>query len=215
MRKSAALPSRLRRLFVEHNCAVVGFAFLALAAAVALWALAYLGAFFVTILGLTIVRGPDAVMPLDFTLDFAVIAFALLVLAWFDKALDANDRPPDKKPAFEIFMDLLLAIPRTTLAVWGNLSAWQWLDETDLQLAAGLIERVARERRIRLQSVPLDIPNERSRERIIFALLLIHVLDVRHEDDDAWLRLSPLRPAALQFFGRSSLEQEQASSFAA
>jgi hypothetical protein len=42
--------------------------------------------------------------------------------------------------------------------------------------------------------VPRDIPDEESRERIIFALLILRVLDIRHEDGDGWLRLSPFVP---------------------
>jgi hypothetical protein len=205
MRKSAALPIRLRALLIRHNCTVAGFAFLSLVAAVVLWGLAYFGILILTMVGMTVARGTSATMPPFFTLDFTVVALALLALAWFDNALTVNDRPPDKRPTFEIFMDFLLAIPRTTLAIWGNLTAWQWLGRPDLRLAAELVVRVAREKRVLLMSVPADIPDQRTRERIIFTLLMIRVLDVRHEGGDAWLRLSPLRPTALEFPDRAQL----------
>ncbi len=181
-RETGGLPERLRRQVAQHNWNAFGFALLALFVAAFLWVALYGALFSITMLAVTVVDGTEAAMPSGFYVAFAALAIALMGAAWFDRVITVDDRPVDRNPPFEIFMDLLLAIPRATFAVWGNLSAWQWLSRLELFLAADLVERVAREKRVPLLSVPRDIPDDETRERIIFALLILRVLDIRHED---------------------------------
>jgi hypothetical protein len=48
-----------------------------------------------------------------------------------------------------------------------------------------------------LQSLPLEIPQADTRFKILLALQMVQVIDVRREDRELWVRLSPLRPSAL------------------
>jgi len=79
------------------------------------------------------------------------------------------------------------------------MSAWQRLSRVELESAADLLERVARERNVPLHSTPVDIPDPHIREKVIFTLLLLRILDIgRRNDGEARLRLSPFRPATLR-----------------
>jgi hypothetical protein len=205
---SDRLAKSLRELFIRHNCQVLGFALLSLAAAAVFWMLLYAACSCLVLVVQAISEKESAPLPEGFSWAFGSVAASLIAIAWFDQAMIVNDRPVDRKPSLEVFMDCLLAVPRTTLAVWGNLSAWQWLNQAELRLAAALILRIVRERKIPLQSAPLDIPEERLRAKIIFALLMIRVLDVRSEDGAPWLRLSPLRPETLRLPNDQALEAE-------
>jgi hypothetical protein len=184
------LVSALRRHFVRHNLAVLGFTALTLVTAAALWAVLYGFAYWILLFGISAAHGLDAEMPPTFTKVFLLAAAALLSIAWIDRRLHPNERLRDYKSFAAIFGDFLFAIPRVTLAIWGNLSAWQRLSRDELILAATLLQRIAREKRVTLQSAPLDIPNPDTREKIIFALLLSRVLEFGREEGVAWLKLS-------------------------
>lgn len=187
----------LRREIAGHNRRAALLALLAAVAAALLWAALYFVAHWLTLLFLTAARGVDTQVPSAFPDVFAIAAAALLAFAWMDRRLHPDDRPRDKRSPGEIALDVVLAIPRLTLAVWTTLSAWQRLGISELAQAAAFVARLVQERRIRLQSVPLEIPRERARERILYALQILQVIDVRREDGELWVTLNPLRPAAL------------------
>ena len=84
-------------------------------------------------------------------------------------------------------LDFLLMPPRLTLAVFGNLSAWLRLSASDLRDAAALIERVRAEKKLPLHAAPLELPEEKSRERVLLSLLLLRQLEIRKEDGALWL----------------------------
>jgi hypothetical protein len=64
--------------------------------------------------------------------------------------------------------------------------------------AVALIERLGHERRLPLTSMPLEIPNAQRRFKILFALQMVQIIDVRREDRELWVALNPLRPPALK-----------------
>jgi hypothetical protein len=196
MQPEVELVSALRRHFARHNLEVLALTLLTLVTAAALWAVLYGFAYWLLLFGISAVRGIDAEMPATFTKVFLLAAAALLSMAWIDRRLHPNERLRDYKSFGAILADFLLAIPRVTLAIWGNFSAWQRLTHDELILAAALLERVAREKRVELRSTPLDIPQEDAREKIIFALLLSRVLEFRREEGVAWLKLSKLGRSA-------------------
>jgi hypothetical protein len=180
-----------------HNRRVALLSVLTLLAAVALWYLLYGTASWLTLLFVTAVKGTDAFMPGIFPTVFWSVSAGLLVLAWIERWLHPDDRPKDHKNAAEIVLELILAVPRLTLAVWGTLSAWQHLTRWETAAAAGLIDRLASEHRLRLQSIPLEIPDAKSRFKILFALQLVQVIDIRREDRELWVMLNALRPKGL------------------
>ena len=192
------IASSLRAHLARHNARVVLLSAATLAAAIVLWAVLYAIAQWLTLLALTIVRGEDTALPRGFPVVFAAAVFCLLAYAWIDRRLTPNDMPRDDKSVGEIAEDFLLAIPRTTLAAWSTLTAWQSLSASEFALAAAFLERLNRERRVAMHSLPIDIPDEEARWRILFALQLTQIVDLRREDRDFWIVPNPLRPQTLK-----------------
>ncbi len=206
-RASRKLAESLREHMVRHNWQVLGFTLLTTGTSILLWAILYGGVYWLLLLVRTSASVTDWVPVRSYTLVFGAVAGALLFAAWFDRTVAGSERVPDHRPMAEIFLDLVLAVPRTTLAIWGNLSAWQWLDREELDYAAALVERVVREKDVPLHSTPLDIPDDRTRERVVFALLMLRVLDIRREKNETHLRLSPLRPETLRLPNQRELQE--------
>jgi hypothetical protein len=188
------ITSSLRAHLARHNARVLLLSAATLAAAIVLWAVLYVIAQWLTLLALVIVRGADTPLPRGFPIVFGAAMLCLLAYAWIDRRLTPNDMPRDEKSAGEIAEDFLLAIPRTTLAAWSTLTAWQWLSAREFSLAASLLERLSRERRVAVHSLPIDIPEDEVRWRILFALQLTQLVDLRRDGRDYWIVLNPLRP---------------------
>ena len=202
VRSTPTLVRALRAHLAAHNFRVAVLSSLTLLAAVALWYLLYLGVNWLALLFSAAVEGTDARAPAGMGNLFWFAAAALLVVAWIDRRLRPDDRPRDHKSIGEIIWEFALAIPRLTLSVGGTLSAWQHLDRRELVEAVFLIERLSVERRLRLNSMALEIPNAPRRFKILFALQLVQVIDIRREDRELWVALNPLRPA---WIGKSTL----------
>jgi hypothetical protein len=192
------LVSFLRRELLRHNRRALGFFVFTLVAALMFWVVLYGVTYWLLLLLLSAVKGGDAAVPEGFPLAFLAIACALLVGAWLDRLATTNDLPRDETSASEILADFVLAIPRTTFAVFDNLSAWRRLTDDEIEQAADLLGAVLKERRVPMHAAPLCIPDDRARERVIYTLLLLEILHLHWEGNVAWLRLSPLAPARLQ-----------------
>ena len=203
VRSTPALVRALRAHLAAHNFRVAVLALLTLLAAIALWYLLYLGANWLALLFTTAVEGTGARMPAGLENLFWFAAAALLAVAWIDRKLRPDDRPRDHKSIGEVVWELALAIPRLTLSVGGTLSAWQHLDRRELREAAFLVERLSEARRLRLNSLALEIPNAPRRFKILFALQLVQIIDIRRENRELWVALNPLRPA---WIGKSTLD---------
>ena len=179
----------LRGRFAEHNRLVILLVALTLLVTAGVWYLLFAALYWLTFLFASVVRGMDARPPDALPAFFIYSAGLLLLLTWFARKRLDNEMPKDEKTPAEIAMEFLLAVPRATLALWGNVSAWQKLDERELGLAAELIERIVDEERVPLHEVPVEIPDPRDRTRILTALQLIDVLNVRQGEDAVWLTL--------------------------
>jgi hypothetical protein len=99
----------------------------------------------------------------------------------------------------EVASEFLLAIPRVTLSLFSTISAWRRLSAAELDQAASFIHRLAEERRMPLPSVPQEIPDARSRERILLALQIMQIIDLQKRDRDWFVTLHVSRPRAFQF----------------
>jgi hypothetical protein len=180
----------LRRRFHRHNWQVLGLSALSLAVAMALWGLLFLVAYWLLLLLLSSVIGGSARVPRGFGYGFIAVSASLVLVAWVDRKMFPDRRPPDNKSATEIFGDFLLAIPRLTLTVPGTLSAWLRLSAADLAQAAQLLIRIVQERKMPLHAAPAEIPDDRVRERVIFALLMLKILELRRVENVTWLYLT-------------------------
>ena len=187
----------LRREIARHNLQVAGIALFTLVVAAGLWVVLYAVCCWVVLFFQSAVGTARVALPQGFTLVFAVAAACSVGYAWLDRRLTPNDLPRDDKSPGEITADFLLALPRITLAIWGTLSAAVRLTAHEVSEAAAFLHRLARERRIPLHSVPLDIADAHARFRILFALQLLEVIDLRRDERELWIRLNAEKSRAL------------------
>ena len=187
----------LGKHFARHNRRVLLIAALTLLAAVALWALLYGGCCWLLVLASATLDVSLTRIPSGFGIVFAVAAFCAIAYAWLDRRLTPNEHPTDEKRPGDVVADVLLALPRVPLAVGGTLAAWQSVSDIDLAQAATLLHRLAEEKRLPMSRVRLDIPDPIAATRILFALQITQIIDVHRDEDEFWLKLNALRPAAL------------------
>lgn len=188
----------LRREIARHNRQVALIALFSLLVAAGLWAVLYAVCAWVLMLALVAAGVIRETLPHGFTILFLVIAACSVAYAWIDRRFTPDELPPDDKTTGEIVADFLLALPRITLAVPGTLRAALSLKASERAEAAALLRRLAEERRIPLHSVPLDIPDPRTRFRILFALQLLEVIEMRRRESEWSLSLNADRTRALQ-----------------
>lgn len=190
--------SILRVHFREHNRSVLFASAATLAFAVIGWTVIYAGLYWFTVAFLTVKEGLKFAGTQNFNRNFfssvAVLYVATLVDRWvFRYSPDAVDR----RPLSETVLDIALFLPRMTLAVLENFTVWLSLSEAELQAAARLVELIRERGRFALQETPVLIPKERNRERILAALRVSQIVDVRPSDGIAWLHIGCLAPPEL------------------
>jgi hypothetical protein len=179
----------LRKRFAAHNRLVVLVALLTLFVTAGLWFLLFAVLYWLAFLFTSIVHGADARPSDALPALFIYSAGLLLLLAWIARGHSKNEMPKDEKTPWEIATEFLLAVPRATLAVWGNLSAWQRLDRREMEIAAEFVEHLAAEGRVPLQQLPLHIPEARDQMRILLALQLIEAITVTRVEDTMWVAI--------------------------
>ena len=200
---AASVPLRstmkiLLRQLREHNFSVLSASGATFVFAVAGWAILYGAAYWFTMFGLTVVHAGDAEMPAHFHTVCATIFGVLVLAATIDAWLFPHEHIVDERPTLATIGDLVLFLPRITVATLLNFTAWARLSQSALEDATALLERLRIERRIALATLPLDLPDDRHRDRILHVLQLLQLAEVRTEKGQLWLRLSPLAPAALR-----------------
>jgi hypothetical protein len=183
------IPDAFRAHFTRHNRQVLSFTIFTFVSAILLWAVAYFVIYWIVLLAVTTAEGIDAHVPRAFLLIFTISALLLCALAWAVHKIHPDYFPRDRKPAFEILMDFVLAPPRVTLAIWGNFSAWLSLSEDELEECWELLKLVARQRKVSIQSLPLEIPDPLLRSRVVFALQLAGLVELRRNEEGAWLAI--------------------------
>lgn len=181
----------LRARFSEHNRLVVILAVLTLLVTAGVWYLLFAVLYWLAFLFASVRHGIDARPPDSLPALFIYSAGLLLLFTWLARKRLDNEMPKDEKTPWEIAMEFLLAVPRATLAIWGNVTAWQRLDARELSLAADLVNWIEDDGRVPLQEVPIEIPDPADRMRILLALQLIEVIQLRHSEDAMWLSLAP------------------------
>ena len=189
MQRTVGTPRAFRAHFAEHNRQVILLTVTTFISAVLLWLVAYIILYWLTLILVTSGEGVDAHVPASFTKIFAMAAGGLCVLGWLVQKIAPNYFPRDRKPAFEVFMDFVLAAPRVTLAIWGNLSAWQSLTEYELEEAWELFHTIAQQGKLSIYSLPLEIPNAELRSKVLFALQVAGLIEMRKNEEGAWLAL--------------------------
>ena len=193
-----ATENALRRHLRSHNRSVLAASAMTLLFSAIGWAVLYGAAYWVTMFGLTVVNNGDGGPPAAFHWVFFASAAVLLVAATIDGWLFPHERAVDERPRLEHLADIVLFVPRFTLMVWNNLAALVALHGREWQDAAGLLDRLKAEGKVPLQQLPAQVPDERSLARILEALSITQLIDVRRSGNLTLLYLSSLAPAEFQ-----------------
>ena len=195
----------LRKHLRSHNRSVLAASGVVLVFSAVGWAVLYGAAYWVAMIAITIRHGGDGAPPATFHWVFLACAAVLLVAATVDAWLFPHERAVDERPPFEQFTDIVLFVPRFTLLFWNNLSALVSLTRRERRHAAELLDRLKVEGKVPLQQLPAQVPDERSRARIMEALTVTQLIDVRMAGSLTLLYLSSLAPAE---FHRRALQKE-------
>ncbi len=172
---------RLRGHLRRHNRQVLGLTVVTFLFAVVLWAGLYFVVWWIVLLGGAAVTSGDY-HPLTgpLTRGFVATAVLLCALAWVGRILNPNEVARDHKSIGEHLMDVVLAIPRVTLTLFGMGGAAARLSETELEHAWNLLSRMNEAAQpLPVQTMPVDIPDAGMRGRILMALQLSGVIEIR------------------------------------
>jgi hypothetical protein len=189
----------LRAHLVRHNLRVGSLAFGTLLFTIALWVILYGLAFWLTLLAVSAQGITETGIPPTFFFWFAAFALVSIGLTWLCRRSLRQEIARDKKTPWEVASEFLLAIPRVTLSIFSTISAWRRLSAAELDQAAAFIHRLSDERRMPLPSVPQEIPDARSREKVLLTLQIMQIIDLHKRDRDWFVTLHSSRPRAFQF----------------
>ena len=202
---AAATEHALRKHLRSHNWSVLATSGMTLLFSAIGWAVLYGAAYWVMMFAFTVLHNGEGSPPTAFHWVFLACAAMLLVAATVDGWLFPNERAVDERPPIAQFTDVVLFVPRFTLLFWSNLSALVSLHGSEWRNAAGLLDRLKAEGSVPLQQLPAQVPDERSRARIMEALTVSQLIDVRMAGSLTLLYLSSLAPEA---FHRRAIEGE-------
>ncbi len=183
----------LRAHVRSHNGSVLAASGVALVFSLAGWAVLYGVTYWVAMLSLTLANRGDG-MPPEFNAVFFGTAAVLLLAARVDQFLFPIERAVDERPPVEHFADILFFVPRFTMSCWQNLGALARLNDAEMADAARLLDMLKTGGRVSLQELPAMFPNERSRARMLTALLVMGLIDQRREKSVTWIHLGALAP---------------------
>ncbi len=187
----------LRRYLGQHNRQALLLAFFSLTAAVLLWGGTYFFVYWFFLFTVTIIEGfnPDTLGQItqrnlvsdSYPMWFAVGVVAYLIVA----AIIRRRYKPEKirEARFYVLwvlLELFMAVPNVTFSIWGNLRAITKLRKHDLAEAWRLLLRMSQEDgRLSLTSLRLEIDDERTLCRVVFALQIIGLVGMR-ESERGW-----------------------------
>jgi hypothetical protein len=162
-----------------------------LAVALVAWTALYFIAQWLTLLFLVAAMSEDRPLPDGFTTVFIFIAGCLIAYAWLDRRLTPDERPRDSRSRGEIATDVVLALPRFTIAAWQNLDARQHLTQAELEQAATFLTHLSSAGTLPIAAAGYDLPDPAEREKILFALELTGLLAILRTARETTLRPGP------------------------
>ena len=192
---AAARP--LRRYVGQHNRQAVLLAFFSLVAAVILWAVVYGFAYWFVLFTVTIVKSFDPrtmsqvtdvnLVDPRFPLWFAAGSIGYLLLAASIRRFFRVERAREAGLYLVwVVLELFLAVPNVTFSIWGNLQAITSLRKHEFIEAWHLLQKMNQEQgRLSMASLRQVIDDEKTLNRILFALQIIGLVGVR-ENSQGW-----------------------------
>lgn len=188
------LREALRRKIDAHNRLVMLSSICSVFAVAAMWIFLYFAVQWALAMSATVMKGVDAVMPQDFRRTFALFAAGLLGAGWLARRFGFYRRVREDRSAGVVLLEMLLLPARATFAALGNLRNRLRLDEDDLQAATDLLVRIVRAGKLPATAVPVEIPGDSARERVLFALQLLELIYLRQgAPDDFYAVADPQR----------------------
>ena len=192
-----AAPRALQRYFAVHNRQALTLAFLSLGASAFLWAITYVLVFWFSLVAATLSRSFNPatlvevtdrdLMTANFPWWFAGGAVASLVVAGVvQKRVRLARLREARLYLLWVIVELFMAIPNMTFAVFGNLSAITRLRRKEAAQAWKLLQRINQEGgRMDVVYLRQEIEDEKMLRRVMFGLQLVGLISLR-EGQQGW-----------------------------
>ena len=187
----------LRRFLGRHNRQALLLSFFSLVAAVLLWGAVYGFAYWFTLVTFTVSKSFNVVtmaqindaspVTVHFPLYFAAGAAVYLGVAAAIRRIYHPEKVREARMYFLwVLLELFMAVPNVTFSIWGNFRAITKLGRAEVVEAWRLLNRLnEHEGRLSLNSLPLEIEDVRTLNRVVFALQIIGVVGIR-ENSQGW-----------------------------
>lgn len=184
------LREALRRKIAEHNRLVRLSTIAGGVAIVLMWGAIYCTSWWLTVLGATAAQGLEAEAPREFDRIIAVLFGAWVIAGWIARRFKFFDpRRLDSSAAAKV-LELLLTPPRATFAVLQNVRNGVRFNHDDLIAATDFLVRVVRCGKLPLTAVPVELPDENRRARVMNGLQLLDLIYLRKKDELVWVAVS-------------------------
>ena len=192
-----AAPRALQRYFAVHNRQALTLALLSLGMSAFLWAITYVLAVWVPLVAATLSRSFNPatlvevtdrdLMTANFSSWFAGGAAVALLVAWIvRKRVRLAKLREARLYLLWVVVELFMAIPNMTFAVFGNLSAITRLRRNEAAQAWKLLQRIDQEGgRMNVAYLRQEIEDERMLRRVMFGLQLVGLISLR-ESQQGW-----------------------------
>ncbi|HET6406291.1 MAG TPA: hypothetical protein VFG14_00285 [Chthoniobacteraceae bacterium] len=187
---NSRLKEALRRKIDAHN-RLVQLSTIGTALGVfVMWAALYFVGNWLPLFFITIVKGVDAEAPAKLPRYVLVALLVWMVVGMIDRLLRTPDERVRESSPLDATIRLLLLPPRATFAVLDNHRNRVQLNAIELEQASGFVEHLYRVGKIQMQSVPVELPGDKERERILTALRLTEMIREREINKTDFLALT-------------------------
>jgi len=171
---------RLRRHLRRHNRNVLGLTIATVIVAAGLWVGLYFVVWWLFLLGGTVATPDFQPVPGRLLRGFIATGALLCAFAWVSSLLRPSVSPQDRKNFWEHCLDVVLAVPRVTLSIFGTGGAVARLSDEELEYAWNLLRMMEEAGKpVAMQELPVEIPDRQMRRRIVTALQLSGLIEVR------------------------------------
>jgi hypothetical protein len=176
-------PDSFRAILEEHDHRVLLVAALTAVGVVGAWIAVYFVAHWLVLLVATAAQGEAATLPHNLPELFLVVALALCAVAWVSKAGIRTLSPTDRVAGWRQVLDLLLALPRMTVSIFGTLGARTHLRERDLDVAWFLLRETVEADGMDIASFSALLPNRRKARHLGLMLQMAGLLQMEKEEE--------------------------------
>jgi len=182
---NSRLKEALRRKIHGHNRLVLLSTVGGGLGVLVMWIVIYFLGNWFPVFFLTILKGLDAEVPHNLSRLVFMGILVWIAVGWIERHFRTEGNRMDELSPLGVAIKLLTLPPRATFAVWDNLQNRVELDEFELEAASGFIERLFHAGKIQMQSVPIELPDDDARNRILTTLSatdLIRKVEINRTD---------------------------------